>query len=223
MDNRTWKARVFAATSLDGFIARKNNDILWLTQPKPNPAHTRPSSPKKTLTFEQHISEVDFIIMGRETFQVCLSLPEWPYPPSKNLLVLSTTLQFLPTLSNIPASSSPTPTSTPIPQPEYCGVVASLDETETILAKKGAKMVYVDGGKTVQGFLTRGWVDELVLTHAPILLGAGNGDENGDGGGGRPLFSHRGLRVPEDVRFTLVGVDVIEDGMVSSYYRVLRP
>lgn len=68
-------------------------------------------------------------------------------------------------------------------------------------------MLYVDGGKTVQEFLRRGWIDELVHTHTPILLG-----------GGRPLFSD----LPRDVHFTLRGVDVIEGGMVTSYYQVSR-
>lgn len=188
MGNRTWKARIFAATSLDGFIARKDGDILWLTQPKQNPEHIPPSSPKKTPTFEQHMSGVDFIVMGRETYEVCLAFAEWPYPTGKNLLVLSTTLQS-------PASNGPQPTR----------VVASLEEVEKILAEEEAKMLYVDGGKTVQEFLKRGWIDELVHTHTPVLLG-----------GGRPLFSN----LPEDVHFTLRGVDVIEDGMVTSYYQV---
>ncbi|KAL4916480.1 hypothetical protein BDW62DRAFT_186070 [Aspergillus aurantiobrunneus] len=72
-------------------------------------------------------------------------------------------------------------------------------------------MVYADGGKTVQEFLRRGWVDEMVLTLAPVLLG---------GERGRPLFSD--LNSPGDIRFTLCGVDVIADGMVSCYYRVSR-
>ncbi|KAK2755068.1 hypothetical protein FQN54_006596 [Arachnomyces sp. PD_36] len=190
MGNRTWKARIFAATSLDGFIARKNNDILWLTQPKPNAEHIPPTTAKKTPTFEQHMSEVDFIVMGRETYEVCLAFPEWPYPTDKNLLVLSTTLQS-------PASNGP----------QRSRIVASLEELEKILAEEEAKMLYVDGGKTVQEFLRRGWIDELVYTHTPVLLG-----------GGRPLFAD----LPGDVHFTLRGVDVIENGMVTSYYHVSR-
>ncbi|KAI9374758.1 dihydrofolate reductase-like domain-containing protein [Aspergillus egyptiacus] len=195
MPPRLWKARIFAATSLDGFIARKNNDILWLTQPTTpkNPSHIPISDPKQTPTFDQHISNVDFIVMGRETFDVCLSFPEWPYPTDKNLLVLSTTL----TTQSLPDTS-----------PRRSRVVGSLDEVARILEQEGARMVYVDGGKTVQGFLRRGWIDEAVLTHAPVLLGEG-----------RRLFDDDESRTG-DVRFTLLGVDVIEGGMVTSYYRV---
>ncbi|KAL4980807.1 dihydrofolate reductase-like domain-containing protein [Aspergillus desertorum] len=203
--SRAWKARVFAATSLDGSIARQTNDISWLTQPRPNSNHTAPSRPgrKSTPSFEQHMAEVDFIVMGRETFEVCLGLLEWPYP-SKKLLVLSRTLtaadyQLLDSASGNPITA----------QSQSTRVVGSLEEVERILNEERASMAYVDGGKTVQEFLRRGWVDEMVLTLAPILLG---------GDGGRPrLFGD----LPADVHFTLCGVDIIENGMVSCYYRVL--
>ncbi|KAL2863512.1 dihydrofolate reductase family protein [Aspergillus lucknowensis] len=193
---RTWKTRLFAATSLDGSIARKNNDIAWLTDPPKNqkPRHipaTVPSA-KKTPTFEEHMAEVDFIVMGRGTFDVCRSFEQWPYPREKALLVLSRTL-----------------TAVPEGSPVSGRVVGSVEEVRRILDAEGARMVYVDGGETVREFLSRGWVDEMVLTHAPVLL-------KGDGGG-RSLFGD-GLDLPEDVRWTLLGVDVIEDGMVTAYY-----
>ena len=36
---RTWRGYVFIATSLDGFIARDDGDIGWLTDPPANPGH----------------------------------------------------------------------------------------------------------------------------------------------------------------------------------------
>ncbi|KAL6232290.1 hypothetical protein BDW75DRAFT_218056 [Aspergillus navahoensis] len=202
---RTWKARIFAATSLDGSIARQNGDVSWLTQPKPNSSHMAPtSSGQKTApSFEQHMAEVDFIVMGRRTFEVCLGFPEWPYS-AKKLLVLSRSLTASDCeLLRRKSSNASTESSRPIQ------VVASLDEVERILNEAGAGLVYIDGGETVQEFLRRGWVDEMVLTLAPVMLG---GDPS------RPrLFGD----LPADLHFTLCGVDVIEDGMVSCYYRVL--
>ncbi|KAL4907898.1 hypothetical protein BDW74DRAFT_175686 [Aspergillus multicolor] len=192
---RAWKARVFAATSLDGSIARQNNDISWLTQPKANKDHISTSILKSMPSFEQHMAEVDFIVMGRRTFEVCRGLPEWPYPVKK-LLVLSRNL------------TAPSIRDDDAPYLQAVRVIPSLEEVERILNEERASMVYVDGGQTVQEFLRRDWVDEIVLTLAPVLLG---GDEK------RPrLFGD----VPNDVRFTLCGVDVIEDGMVSCYYKV---
>ncbi|KAL4817889.1 dihydrofolate reductase-like domain-containing protein [Aspergillus spinulosporus] len=201
---RSWKARVFAATSLDGAIARRDHDVSWLTQPEPNPDHMAPSISvtRSTPSFEQHMAEVDFIVMGRRTFEVCLGFSEWPYP-AKKLLVLSATS----TASDYKALSSENGGAIAL-HLQSVRVVASPEEVDRILNEEGANMVYVDGGKTVQEFLRRGWVDEMVLTLAPVLLG---------GDGGRPrLFGD----VPADVHFTLCGVDIIENGMVSCYYRV---
>ncbi|KAL4998335.1 dihydrofolate reductase-like domain-containing protein [Aspergillus recurvatus] len=141
--------------------------------------------------------------MGRRTFEVCLGLPEWPYP-AKKLLVLSRTL----TASDCRLLRSESGNATTA-YSRSTQVAASLEEVERRLNEEGAGMVYVDGGKTVQGFLRRGWVDEMVLTLAPVLLG---------GDGSRPrLFGE----LPADVHFTLCGVDIIDNGMVSCYYRVL--
>lgn len=196
MTSRTWKTRIFAATSLDGSIARYNHDIAWLTQPVPNAEHVSSSHPRSTMTFEQHMDEVDFIVMGRNTFDVCMSFPEWPYP-ERTLLVLSATMRDLP--GNFPAGSR---------------VVACMDDAKMVLDTEGAKMVYIDGGQTVQEFLRRGLVDEMVLTIAPVLLGGAGG------GKGPSLFGDVGVDLPGDIQFTLCGVDVIQDGMVSCYYRV---
>lgn len=138
------------------------------------------------------MADVDFIVMGRNTFDVCMSVPDWPYPGRK-LLVLSTTMQALP--GNSPPGGR---------------IVTSIEDVERILDAEDARMVYVDGGKTVQEFLSRGWVDEMVLTIAPVLLA---------GGKGPTLSGDVGVDLPGDVHFTLVGVDVIEDGMVSCYYQ----
>ncbi|KAL4924057.1 dihydrofolate reductase family protein [Aspergillus undulatus] len=197
--HRPWKTRLYAATSLDGLLARANNDITWLTQPPSDPDHTTPSTPRQTPTFEDHIAEVDFIVMGRVTFEVCCSFPQWPYPERK-ILVLSETLEHLPNTA-----------------PQGARIVRSIHGVEKILNDEGAKMVYVDGGKITRDFLRRGWVDEMVLTLAPVLLGA-------EGGRGSSLFGfgvedgETGLNA--DMRFTLLGVDVIENGMVSCWYRV---
>ncbi|KAL4737319.1 dihydrofolate reductase-like domain-containing protein [Aspergillus similis] len=204
IQSRHSRARVFAATSLDGAIARRDHDISWLTQPEPNPDHMTPSISvaRSTPSFEQHMAEADFIVMGRRTFEVCLGLPEWPYP-AKKLLVLSATS----TASDCEALSSESGSAVAA-HLQSARVVASPEEVDRILNEEGASMVYVDGGKTVQEFLRRGWIDEMVLTLAPVLLG-------GDGGKPR-LFGD----LPADVRFTLCGVDIIENGMVSCYYRV---
>ncbi|KAL4866103.1 dihydrofolate reductase-like domain-containing protein [Aspergillus spectabilis] len=198
MPPRPFKTRLFFATSLDNFIARPNNSITWLTSPSSNPLHTPPTpfSTRQTPTFEQHIAEIDIIIMGRVTFEVCLGFEHWPYPVDKRILVLSRSRTLKEAIGNEKTKNS---------GPKETRIVNSIEEIEQILVAEGVRMVYVDGGEVAREFLRRGWVDEMVVTRAPVLLGEGRGLFGGNNGVG-------------DVRFTLRGVDVIEDGMVSCYY-----
>lgn len=46
---REWTGRVFIGTSLDGFIARTDGDIGWLTDPAPGPQHTATASRVRAL------------------------------------------------------------------------------------------------------------------------------------------------------------------------------
>ncbi|KAL4884451.1 dihydrofolate reductase-like domain-containing protein [Aspergillus karnatakaensis] len=197
-ESRPFKTRLFFATSLDGFIARRNNDITWLTNPPKNSLHIQPTPAayRQTPTFEEHISEVDFIIMGRVTYDVCLSFPDWPYPLDKRLVVLSRTLEGPVTDKGEDGGNQ---------GPRQVRIAKSIELVEDVLRAQKAKMVYVDGGEVGREFLKRGWVDEMVVTRAPVLLGEGTA-----------LFG--GTEGLEDVRFSLKGVDVIEDGMVSCYY-----
>ena len=39
---RTWEGRAFLATSLDGYVARRNHDLAWLTDPPPSAGHVEP-------------------------------------------------------------------------------------------------------------------------------------------------------------------------------------
>ncbi|KAL5336304.1 dihydrofolate reductase-like domain-containing protein [Aspergillus crustosus] len=205
-----WKTRLFFATSLDGFIARPNNDITWLTNPPKNPSHTpaTPSPNRQTLSFEQHIAEVDVIVMGRVTYEVCRGFGEWPYPAEKRVFILSRKKRAQDLREKDRDEDEDEEQDMDWknlnPGPNENQFVSSIEEVEELLTNSGTNMVYVDGGEVCREFLRRGWVDEMVVTRAPVLLGEG-----------RPLFGTEGVG---DVRFTLKGVDVIEDGMVSCHY-----
>ena len=70
---------VYIATSLDGYIARKDGSIDWLTD-IPNPEGS-------DFGFSAFMERIDGIIMGRGTFETVLSFGQWPY--SKPVFVLS--------------------------------------------------------------------------------------------------------------------------------------
>ena len=73
---------LFIATSLDGFIARRNGDISWLTPDGVDIGDTG---------YDAFMGSVDALVMGRGTYETVLRFGQWPYA-GRRVLVLSTTL-----------------------------------------------------------------------------------------------------------------------------------
>ena len=82
------KASVFIATSLDGFIARANGDLDWLTG-----AET--ASGEQDYGYQEFMDTVDTIVLGRNTFELVLTFDTWPYI-AKEVVVLSSRPQAIP-------------------------------------------------------------------------------------------------------------------------------
>ncbi|KUF10307.1 dihydrofolate reductase family protein [Pseudoponticoccus marisrubri] len=139
---------VFIATSLDGYIARKDHDLDWLMkQPVAEDDHG----------YDAFYARMDGIVMGSASFRKVLSFPEWPY--DKPVVVLSQTL-------------------TPEDIPEALEDSVRLTRTSpsrlmAALAEEGWQRVYVDGGQVIQSFLRAGLIAEMTVTRVPILLGSG--------------------------------------------------
>ncbi|HAX44978.1 MAG TPA: deaminase, partial [Solibacterales bacterium] len=66
------RAEVFIATSLDGFIARPDGDILWLTG--------LPVPEGEDFGYAAFMDGIGALVMGRASFDKALTFPEWPYP-----------------------------------------------------------------------------------------------------------------------------------------------
>jgi dihydrofolate reductase len=150
---RNWKGMVFIATSLDGFIARPDGDISWLTDPPANLNHVpgeRGDNPPPD--YDKFIAGADHLVMGRGTYEKVLTFGFWPYDHLQ-VLVLSTTLS-----KNTDGNVT---------------VLASLDEVSGTLAANEASRVYVDGGRVIQTFLSHDLIDELTISTAPVLIGGG--------------------------------------------------
>jgi dihydrofolate reductase len=144
------KVSVFIATSLDGFIARKNGSIDWLEKA----SSLAPQG--EDCGYHDFFNSTDTLVMGRKTFETVLGFPQWPYE-NKKVIVLSSTLKTLPI--NIPPSV----------ELKSGSPLQILNE----LYEQGSRHVYLDGGVTIQNFLFEKLVDEITLTQIPILLGEG--------------------------------------------------
>ncbi len=175
------KASVFIATSLDGFIARANGDLDWLTDAQSAPT-------EQDYGYQEFMDTVDTIVLGRNTFELALTFDTWPYS-GKKVVVLSSRPNAIPPhlVDNVEWLSLP---------PQH------LIER---LAAQGATHLYVDGGKTIQGFLKAGLIHELTITRIPILIGTGV-----------PLFGP----LNHDIRLTHIATRQFENGFVQSTYRV---
>jgi dihydrofolate reductase len=143
----TIKASVYIATSIDGFIARPNGDIDWLTVDE---------LAGEDYGYQAFIDTVDVLVMGRHSFEKVLSFGVWPYE-GKRVVVLSSRQLELPE--------------------HLSGKVEALNlsppELTTHLAAQGATHLYIDGGQTIRGFLQAGLIDQLIITRIPILIGEG--------------------------------------------------
>jgi len=144
------RASVFIATSLDGFISRKDGSIDWLNEANASvPAG-------EDCGYKAFADSVDVMVMGRHTFDLVRTFDTWPYGDNR-VVVLSSRLVEIP--EGFPKT------------------VSSSSETPEVLMRRleaeGARHVYVDGGITIQRFLAAGLIDELTMTLIPVLLGEG--------------------------------------------------
>ena len=159
--------KVFIAASIDGYIADKDGKIDWL-HAIPNPAHD-------DMGYNQFISTVDAIVMGRTTFETVLGFDiDWPYEIP--VFVLSRTLK------SVPESLAD----------KVHLVQGTLHEIVQTIHEQGYTNLYIDGGTTIQGFLKEDLIDQLIIATIPVLLG-----------GGSPLFGFLDQQLPfEHVKAT---------------------
>ena len=176
------KASVYIATSLDGFIARRDGSIDWITEAQ----GLVPEG--EDCGFKSFIDSVDTLVMGRKTFEQVLTFGQWPYGDTP-VVVLSHNSVAIP--SNLPDAVSH---SSEVPR-------ALLDR----LSGQGAKHVYVDGGRTIQSFITECLIDEITITSIPIVLGDGI-----------PLFGP----TEKDLKLTHVSTKTYDFGFVQTTYLV---
>lgn len=142
---RDKKVILYIAISLDGYIARENSDISWL------------SVVEKTgedYGYSEFIEGIDTVIMGRKTYEKVMSFGiEFPHS-DKKCYVLSRTKTGED--ENVEYYSD------------------TLEKLITNLKNTEGKDIFIDGGaEVVNEFLKNSMIDELVISIIPIFLGSG--------------------------------------------------
>jgi dihydrofolate reductase len=175
------RASVYIATSLDGFIARENGDLDWLSG-----ADIEGSG--EDYGFHEFMDSVDILVMGRKTFEKVVSSGEWLYGNKQVIVLSSRPVQIPSDLAGTVESQSCTPT-----------------ELVKQLSERGARHLYIDGGKTIQGFLNAGLIQQIIITRIPVLIGEGI-----------PLFGP----VFKDIKLQHIETSSFANGFVQSRYEI---
>ncbi|MFE5943543.1 dihydrofolate reductase family protein [Streptomyces sp. NPDC056480] len=142
----TFSATVFIGTSLDGYIARPDDDIAWLTSR---------GEAVGDMGFFEFLDSIDTVIMGRNTYDKVIGFGEenWHFG-DRHVGVLSTTL--------------------PEDVDRRVTVYRDMDGLVADLDQRGSEHVYPDGGRLIQSFIRAGRVDGFVISVAPVLIGSGH-------------------------------------------------
>ena len=152
------KTTFYTATTLDGFIADEHDSLEWL--------FTQPQDEGGAMNYEDFIKDVGAMAMGATTYQwvvdhLATSGEKWMY----DIPCWVFTHRDLE-----PIGEGITFTAAPVPE-----VHAAMAE-----AAGGRDLWMVGGGDLAAQLAEHGLLDELVLSIAPVTLGAG-----------RPLFPRR--------------------------------
>jgi dihydrofolate reductase len=132
--------------SADGFLARSDDTFDFLSTGEQEPHG-----------FEEFLTSVDVVVIGRRTFDVVLKLGHLPLYGKRPVIALSSRpLDF----SSVKG-----------------GVVEQMSDEPAEIVKqlksRGFKHAYIDGGTTIQRFLAAGCIDRMVITRVPVLIGTG--------------------------------------------------
>jgi dihydrofolate reductase len=135
---------VFIAISADGFIARTDGAIDWLSAVELE---------GEDYGYKEFFDSIDTLVMGRGTYDTVLGFEDWPYGDKRCVVV-----------------THRPPATRRRGEEFFTGTPLELTER---LAQEDVRRLYIDGGQLIRSFLEAGLVDDLVLSVVPVLLGAG--------------------------------------------------
>jgi dihydrofolate reductase len=139
------KLALYIATSIDGYIAKPNDDLSFLSL-----VHKE----GEDYGYEKFIASVDTVILGRKTYDwVMTQVPEFPHA-NKTTFVITRTSK--PSIGNTNF---------------YTG---NIEDLVYQLKSKPGKNIFIDGGaEIVNELLKKQLIDEFIISIIPIVLGEG--------------------------------------------------
>ena len=145
MMGRQRKLVLFIATSIDGYIATKNESLEWLFKVEGEGDNG----------YSEFYDTVDTILMGRKTYDWIMNQETEGFPYSnKECYVFSRSVKG--ENKNVEFVNED---------------IASF--TNKLKKEKGKNIWIVGGGELLHSFIKEKLVDEMILTIAPTLIGTG--------------------------------------------------
>jgi len=141
------RIKLYIATSLDGFIARENGSIDWLTKYENNP--------ETDYGYSEFYASIGKVLMGRKTYEQALGFGEWPYREKKSY-VFTRQKESIRRENNV----------------EFI----SEDIGEFVHQLKGnteEDIWLVGGSQIIKVFFEENLVQDLIVFVVPIILGSG--------------------------------------------------
>ena len=150
------RTQYYTATTLDGFIADPDDSLAWL--------FTRARDEDGPLDYGAFIAEVGALAMGSTTYEWILDHEfagkepaEWKWPYEIPCWVF--THRQLPVVPDAPI--------------EFTSADVAAVHAEMLAAAAGRNVWIVGGGDLAGQFADAGLLDEVLVTIAPVTLGAG--------------------------------------------------
>jgi len=142
------KIILYIATSLDGFIARPDGALDWLTS-IPNPTN-------EDYGYAELLESIGATIMGRLTYDEIIGFGiDWPYTGIKTYVVTKNK-------------------ELEIKSPDTVVLTDNIKTFVTDLKAKSKKDIWlVGGGQLVSAFINQGLIDKMILTIIPKTIGEG--------------------------------------------------
>jgi dihydrofolate reductase len=139
------KVILYIAASLDGYIAKPNDDMSFLSIVKQE---------GEDYGYTDFINSIDTVIIGRKTYDwVMTQVTEFPHSDKESYVITRTAR---------PAIGKTT---------FYAG---NLKELVLLLKSEQGKNIFIDGGaEIVNELLKDNLIDEFIISTIPILLGKG--------------------------------------------------
>jgi dihydrofolate reductase len=141
------RIKLYIACSLDGYIAREDGSIDWLTKYE--------NSPETDYGYSEFYASIGTVLMGRKTYEQVLGFGDWPYG-KKKVYVFTRQKEPLRSEKNV----------------EF--VSGDIGEFARRLKENTDEDIWLVGGsQLIKVFLEENLVQDFIVFVVPIIIGNG--------------------------------------------------